>query len=162
MATAFVLAAAGCSSAAPKAQAMPAQSAATAPAATSAATTAPTPVVVVTTKAAAVVPAQPLVTDLPQFDLAGSGTGCDMHYSQNSSGMTITRFTLAGPGELITHVTGPAPDYVIHRNDNQVQAGNVAYSYDVPLSEVQDMGAVMAFSDGSSASCSIGPGATAP
>ena len=83
-----------------------------------------------------------------------------MHYSKLPDGMTITRFTLTEPGELIIHVSGTAGN--LHSNDQQERAGAAAFSYDVPLGRISDMGAVFYPAGGTSVMCGITPGADAP
>jgi hypothetical protein len=124
---------------------VPALAPAAAPATSDAAVPAPSPTVV--------------VSDLPTWDQQGD-PACQMHYSQLPDGMTITRFTLTEPGELITHVSDMAGK--LHRNDQQESAGAAAFSYDVPLSQISDMGAIFYPDGGASVMCGITPGANAP
>lgn len=93
-------------------------------------------------------------TDLPQFDRAGSGTACSMTYGPSQAGGVVTTFTLNGPGELVTHVSGP--DGTV-RHDEREPAELVFFSYDFTLSQVTDMGAVLYLADGTQQSCTIGP-----
>lgn len=106
-------------------------------------------------------PAAPALTtsDNPAFDLTGSGPDCVMHYFQQD-GETVTLFRLTKAGEVITHVSGP--DYSINRNDVHWSAGVSRLTYDFPLSRATDMGAVAYFPDGSSESCTISAGTSAP
>jgi hypothetical protein len=76
-----------------------------------------------------------------------------MTYASTSNGLTTTRFDVAVAGELITHVSGPAG---IQRNDNEVTANFWSFTYDVPLPQVSDMGAVLYVGDHEYA-CSIAP-----
>lgn len=106
-------------------------------------------------------PAQPavVVSDLTEWDQQGDPS-CQMHYSQLPDGMTITRFTLTEPGELVTHISDTAGH--VHSNDQQESAGAAAFTYDVPLGQISDMGAVFYPNDGQSVTCGITPGAAAP
>ena len=100
-----------------------------------------------------------VVSDNPAFDLTGSGDGCRMHYFQDEQGHTVTLFTLAVAGELITHVSGPDG---IGRHDMQETRGPVRIVYDFPLSQATDMGAVLYLGDGTSQSCTISAVAGTP
>ena len=106
-------------------------------------------------------PAAPTLTtsDNPAFDLTGSGPDCVMHYFQQD-GETVTLFRLAKAGEVITHVSGP--DYSINRNDVHWTAGVSRLTYDFPLAQATDMGAVAYFPDGSSESCTISASTSTP
>lgn len=105
-------------------------------------------------------PAAPALTtsDNPAFDLTGSGPDCVMHYFQQD-GETVTLFRLTKAAEVITHVSGPDG---INRNDVHWSAGVSRLTYDFPLSQATDMGAVAYFPDGSSESCTISAGTSAP
>lgn len=100
-----------------------------------------------------------VVSDNPAFDLTGSGDGCRMHYFQDEQGRTVTLFTLAVAGELITHVSGP--DGIV-RHDEQETRGVSRIVYDFPLGQATDMGAVLYLGDGTSQSCTISAGAGTP
>jgi len=100
-----------------------------------------------------------VVSDDPAFDLTGSGDACRMHYFQDGQGRTVTLFTLASGGELITHVSGPDG---VGRHDAQESAGPVRIVYDFPLAQATDMGAVLYLGDGSSQSCTISAGSDTP
>lgn len=99
-----------------------------------------------------------VVSDNPAFDLTGSGDACRMHYSQ-INGNTATTFTLTLDGEMITHVSGPDG---LHRNDQKLTRGVSAFTYDFPLGQATDMGAMLYLPDGTSQSCTISSGAGAP
>jgi pyruvate/2-oxoglutarate dehydrogenase complex dihydrolipoamide acyltransferase (E2) component len=99
-----------------------------------------------------------LVSDLPSWDQDGD-PACRMHYSQTADGRTVTRFTITKPGELITHVSGPAG---LQRHDEQVTANTWAYTYDTTLAQITDMGAVLHLPGGSQVACGISAGAMAP
>lgn len=99
-----------------------------------------------------------VVSDVPGFDLTGSGDACRMHYFQDDQGRTVTLFDLAVDGELITHVSGPDG---IGRHDEQMTRGISRIVYDFPLSQATDMGAVLYLSDGTQQSCTISAGGSA-
>jgi hypothetical protein len=73
-----------------------------------------------------------------------------MVYSDNGNGTMSVNFAFTQPGEIISHVTTANGE---HRADDQVTSSK-QYTYDFPLSEVTDMGAVFYYGGGS-ASCSI-------
>jgi hypothetical protein len=99
--------------------------------------------------------AAPSPIDNPAFGLTGSGSDCVMTYGPSTSGGTLTVVTVDVPGEIITHISDGAGN--IHRNDVQITQGPNAFTYDVPLSQVGDMGAVFYLTDGTSQSCTIKP-----
>jgi hypothetical protein len=99
--------------------------------------------------------AAPSPIDNAAFDLTGSGSDCVMTYGPSTSGGTLTVVTVDVPGEIITHISDSAGN--IHRNDVQITQGPNAFAYDVPLSQVGDMGAVFYLTDGTSQSCTIKP-----
>lgn len=141
----MLAAVAGCSSTASSPTADTGTTTAAAPSSAAPTTTEPAPS---PTKSSA----QPQA-DLPQFDLAGSGSDCVMTYAASPSGGTLTVVTVTKPGEIITHVSDQSGN--LHRNDTQITQGPNAFSYDVPLSQVGDMGAVFTPAGGSSESCTI-------
>ena len=87
--------------------------------------------------------------------MTGSGTDCTMTYGPSKTGGTVTVVTVDEPGEIITHVSDSQGN--IHRNDTQITQGPNAFTYNVPLAQVGDMGAVFYPSGGSSESCTIAP-----
>jgi hypothetical protein len=125
--------------------------------AASTATTAPATTAAETTAAQASPSAT--TSDNPAFDLTGSGDACRMHYMQ-VDGQTVTLFTLTEAGEVITHVSGP--DGSINRNDVHWTAGVSRLTYDFPLTQATDIGAVLYLPDGTSQSCTISAGTGAP
>lgn len=80
-------------------------------------------------------------TAAKDFSFAGTAdTPCHMTYGATADGRTITRVQTATAGELITHVGGNAGPT---RNDMQITPGISAFTYDVPLNQVEDMGAIL-------------------
>jgi hypothetical protein len=65
-------------------------------------------------------------------------------------------FAFADAGEIITHLSDTAGN--IYRHDDQVSAGARAYIDDVPLSQVDDAGAIFQDADGTRHVCSIAAG----
>ena len=105
-------------------------------------------------------PAQPspqasLASATKDFSQAGSnGTPYHMTYAATADGRTTTRFQITASGELITHVGGPAG---LMRNDKQVTPNYWAFTYDIPLDQVDDIGGVL-YVGGGEFACSIAPG----
>lgn len=109
--------------------------------------------------AASTVPAPAKTTaaaiDNPALDLPGSGSDCVMTYAPSPAGGTLTVITVTVPGEIRTHVSDGAGN--LHTNDTHITQGPNAFTYDVPLSQVDDMGAVFYPDGGASQSCTIEP-----